>query len=248
MVRPLYHGTSTLWLDSIKRFGLGGVFPFHDRALELLTQWQRFADDHLGDDDQWIVQRPGVLKMATQESSHLNWQHGQVYLSLSFTCAAGYAKNRLGSELLTECARIYEISLSNSAVSKTFKKLIPDWFTGLVQTDARPLVISVQGLAMDRLTDEQGGDPRESLSLVESERSRLSNEYDEIERARSEIRNAEGDEIVNHSLKFRLILDNQGVTRTDYVSDMMEALVQQQNFRLIGYPISFDQLKLHDVA
>ena len=96
---PLYHATSSLFEDSIKEFGLGGVNIVEQyHVLEFLRELEAIADARLGDHDDW-------KHIAKTEVSYItgqkllpggNFQHGDVYLTPSLPTARRYAKNKYG--------------------------------------------------------------------------------------------------------------------------------------------------------
>lgn len=100
---PLYHGTSTLFLDGILRTGLGGLNPIAEwRVLEFAKAIHPLVTQYLSQDERWMVKAQSFGFMVDQKSAHMNFQHGDTYLSPALETAARYAiDKRYGSELLT---------------------------------------------------------------------------------------------------------------------------------------------------
>jgi len=115
--RPLYHGTSSLFLDSIKKYGLGGrniieelgVIKTLKRVVQLAEQQLKNNDNYSG--LEWMYQN-----LVNQTSANQNWQHGQVYVSASKGLANQYALNPYGSELINETLRLYDLLHDTSSL------------------------------------------------------------------------------------------------------------------------------------
>jgi hypothetical protein len=92
---PLYHGTSTLFEDKIKTYGLGGFNPIKEyRIIELLKQLKSIADDNQ-------IYTVAIDDIVNQDKGYL--QHGQVYLTPSPRIAGLYAYNIKGNKHGSEC-------------------------------------------------------------------------------------------------------------------------------------------------
>jgi hypothetical protein len=109
---PLYHGTSTIWRQSIEVYGLGGVDVVQElHAIECLkygiSSLRRLSDDKKL---LWEIDQLEILASQTTTRGGFNFRHGgRPYLTPSRSTALRYAKaNRFGSEIISECIRIYE--------------------------------------------------------------------------------------------------------------------------------------------
>jgi hypothetical protein len=100
---PLYHGSSSLFLGSIIRFGLGGLNPIAEwNVLEFARVIYPLVDKHVSTRDDFVVKAQSFKFMVEQNSAAMNFQHGDTYLSPSRLTAVRYAVNKkYGSELLT---------------------------------------------------------------------------------------------------------------------------------------------------
>ena len=100
---PLYHGTSSLFLDSIIKVGVGGTNPIADwGVLEFAKELYPLVEQHLSHVDGHMAKCASFKLMVQQKSEALNFQHGDSYLSPAKSTAIRYAvNNRYGSEMLT---------------------------------------------------------------------------------------------------------------------------------------------------
>jgi hypothetical protein len=166
----LYHGTSTVFLDSIIQNGLGGVNPVAEwKLLELSKAVYDLSEQHLKG-TQMFQARSDSFKMMTEQAicGTLNYQHGDTYLSPSKFTAARYAiSKRYGSEILS-----YTIDFLNEFLSLDIKYVKSDLFRkypeifGLIETCPSPLLIQVSNVNVASLLSEQGGDPEANLQLI----------------------------------------------------------------------------------
>jgi hypothetical protein len=108
---PLYHGTSSLFIDSIIDKGLGGIDPLDELgAREFGCKMFDLCDRYLCRDEKWKSHRGLVEATVKQESigGGLNYKHGESYLALAPDMAISYAcSQRYGSEFLTTSIRMY---------------------------------------------------------------------------------------------------------------------------------------------
>jgi hypothetical protein len=234
---PLYHGTSSLWLDSIRSKGLGGAMPPISDALAFLT--------HLYEQCRHEAPSYGIEKMLAQASDGANWQHGQVYFSSEQAHAEDYARsNSLGSELLSECEN-YVRSLQITS--------LPDWYVALVNQPRKPILITVSALNLADLEPEvQGGSARGSIEeMIRIQTSFVADahaKFDSIEDARKLLRQGKVDHISPE--QWSLLFANKGVDRETLVSRAIELarIGARGTFRLrAGVSIPFDQLSVSEI-
>lgn len=100
---PLYHGTCTLFLESIAQHGLGGWDPIKEwRVLECLHKLIPIAEKNRHRSLEITKLLAAIEPMARQVNAGLNFQHGAVYLSPSRFTAVRYATGKKkGSELIS---------------------------------------------------------------------------------------------------------------------------------------------------
>ena len=166
---PLYHGTSTLFLPSIMEFGLGAVNPIAElRVLDFARAIYPMVREHIAPDRSWASKALSFRKMVEQQSSVMNWQHGDVYLSPSRHTAIRYAVNkRVGSELLSYALDLLQ-ELLNRGVAGVRDELygqFPAIFE-LLDVSVAPVVITVREVQPAALLDENGNAPDMALDFV----------------------------------------------------------------------------------
>ena len=96
---PLFHGTSTLYVESFRSGEVPSLWPYRDRAIEILGRTIERLDAVGGEVEFW------ERNALTQESGRSNWQHGELYLTPSRFTATKYARTggTNGGELFTMC-------------------------------------------------------------------------------------------------------------------------------------------------
>jgi len=101
---PLYHGTSSRFINSIKKHGLGAIDPF-ESSRETLAKLFWFVDSKFQNDPSWINKyKPSLEPYALQKSFNgFNFEHGQTYLTADREQAEEYAsESPQGSEVAPE--------------------------------------------------------------------------------------------------------------------------------------------------
>ena len=163
---PLYHGTSTIWKKSILTHGLGGRKIVHElRALEFFRE----ACAHIESMPENL--RPEVSQtildlIANQAVSEggLNYRHNGLYLTPNRSAALRYAHNSFGSELVTECQRLYASILTRQtppAWAETYTEL-----AAVFRTPGQPLLICINHVRCGDLADEKGGAADKKIALL----------------------------------------------------------------------------------
>jgi len=165
---PLYHGTSTLFLDSIVSHGLGGVNPIVEwKLVDLAKEVFALSEEYLKKTELFQISSYSFKKMAEQSNGgSFNFQHGDTYLSPSKQTAARYAiGKRYGSEMLTytinfltELLRM-DIDYVKLDLRKKYKKIF-----GLIGANPSPLLIMVNTIDKTSLLNEYGEDPSDNFA------------------------------------------------------------------------------------
>ena len=110
----LFHGTSTLFQDSIIKNGLGGKNPLIKyQAYDFIKAIYKCGNELWGDNlhHPWQVQKIVLRGMAEQHISGggFNWRHGETYLTPAMGKAINYAQhNPYGSELISNALYYYK--------------------------------------------------------------------------------------------------------------------------------------------
>jgi hypothetical protein len=166
----LYHGTSTLFLDSILQNGLAGINPVTEwQLLELSQEVYALSEAHLQKTPLFQKSSSSFQRMTEQANSgRMNFQHGDTYLSASKRTAVNYALGkRYGSELLTYTVDFWQelIRHNISAASEELRRKYPRVY-GLFKLVPSPLLIKVSGLDSSMLVDEHGNSPDNNLARI----------------------------------------------------------------------------------
>jgi hypothetical protein len=79
---PLFHGTSDIFLSSIRQHGLGGKNIIVEwRGLEFLRTAMSMLDQHIDRTNPETQLHWKILEaVAAQQVDHFNWRHGGTYL------------------------------------------------------------------------------------------------------------------------------------------------------------------------
>jgi hypothetical protein len=167
----LYHGTSTLFIDSIMKSGLGAVNPIQEwKVLELSKEVYDLSVIHLQETGLFQVSSSSFKAMTEQKNSgSFNFQHGSTYLSPCKQTAAHYAiRKRYGSEILTYTIDFLKdlLNLDIPYVKKELFIKYRDIF-GFIEACPSPLLIQVSNIDKSSLLDEHGGDPKENIKEIE---------------------------------------------------------------------------------
>lgn len=166
----LYHGTSTLFLDSIIENGLGGINPVKEwNLLELSKEVYALSEEYLKETKLFQVSSSSFKCMTEQTSGgSFNYQHGDTYLSPSKTTAVRYAIGKpYGSEILS-----YTIDFLKELLGLDIEYVNADLFRKhqkifeLLDSNPSPLLIQVKNIHVESLLSEQGDDPKFNLDRL----------------------------------------------------------------------------------
>lgn len=134
---PLYHGTSTLFLDDILTNGLGAASPIEKygimETLERLVHKGNEYIEHLPKREQ------GYLKFftITGKQSVAHFRYGGAFLSPSKIDAIKYSRNEYGSELISKTVKLYHFLKEYSVPVE----LDNDFLGHIINCSYRPMVI-----------------------------------------------------------------------------------------------------------
>src|SRR6185436_6009388 len=167
----LYHGTSTLFLDSIIQYGLGGINPvFEWNILELSKKVYELSEQYLKETRLFKVSSFSFKKMTEQSNNGtFNFRHGDSYLSPSQETACRYAINKeYGSEILTYTINFLKELLNQDipyVKGELFRKF-PKIF-GLIEAKPSPLLIQIKNINADSLLTEHGDKPKHNFNRLQ---------------------------------------------------------------------------------
>ena len=165
---PLYHGTTSLFIDSIKQNSLGGVDPLIDlRAKELMQELFEIADKQGWDDEFWLDPRQKLKPLIDQEKNVVfNFRHGGTYLTYHNKLAKRYAmENPYGCEYLNYIYVLLRI-LSLKGVDER-KKFLSHPILKLWNKPQDPYIIKVENIRLSDLEPEIEQDLEELLMSIE---------------------------------------------------------------------------------
>lgn len=180
---PLYHGTCTLFLESIAQHGLGGWDPIKEwRVLECLRKVLPIAEKHAGPSEIIRSHMGSARSMVEQVNAGLNFQHGSVYLSPSKKTAVRYAcGKKKGSELISRVVLLIEelVCLDIAEVKTDLCQEFPEVFH-LQDIDAAPVLICISQLNPDMLLSERGESPEDNLAKIRDLQVRFPGSWEQI--------------------------------------------------------------------
>lgn len=167
----LFHGTSTIYLDSIIKNGLGGDNPIAKlKVLPVACRLFTLCDHYFCDDDRWMQRRLFLESCVTQELTcgKFNFRHGDTYLTVDRSIASSYAiSNRLGSELISLVAELHD-DLRSIGASELTESLIADSPIWELRTKlCRPILIEFPRPSVSILQCEQDEPILEKLDFLE---------------------------------------------------------------------------------
>ena len=169
---PLFHGTSTLFLESIQEHGLGGVNPIDTFSVRnFVQQAYGLCDSILAGEKEWDACKFSASWCNKQESfsDNANFQHGDTYLTPSRASAVGYAlTNRFGSELLSLGAKLIDLIQERRPELLEQHPLMRHPVRKLVSSDSKPILITARNVSIDMLRSESGDNPQKQIELLET--------------------------------------------------------------------------------
>jgi|GEM_PF-831110 len=167
---PLYHGTSSIFLEDILDLGLGAKNPIEQLGvLELAREIRPLAHQYLADTATYKSRIGSFERMTDQLAGHWNYQHGQTYLSACRGTAIRYASsNRYGSELLTNTLDFLQLLLDRDVptVADSLYRAHRALF-GLLDISPAPVLIKSEGVPVRYLIDEDGGDAAGAIGWID---------------------------------------------------------------------------------
>lgn len=163
---PLYHGTSSIFMESIISNGLGAPGYNTHYSIDL---FKKICDAHNNSHWQSIWWRNNSYtweSMLEQKvSKSVNFRYGGTYLSPSQENAAGYAKNNpYGSELLSSIIEaLHELE---SFDHDQALHLVPKehWIRNIMTHKHQPILLTINNMKVSDLSTEKA---QSTLELIE---------------------------------------------------------------------------------
>lgn len=167
-----YHGTSSIFLESIRERGLGGINPnIEYRNLDLLKFLSDESEKYLLDNEEYLKIRNSAVAMARQtdlimrtepgDNLVFNYRHDGIYVSLTRERAVIYACiNGYGSEILA-----YSIDMYLQLKSKFQDYQLPNELNKFgiekfINKKHKSILIEIEGLNETELETEYGHDAK----------------------------------------------------------------------------------------
>ena len=167
---PLYHGTSNIFLESIRQCGLGGANAIERFAVQqFFEEIFRFSEDVLSGDPEWEACKfaPKLLRDQISYGDSANFQHGDTYLTPSRASAVGYAlTNRYGSELISNAYRLLSLVRERCPEFIENSALRTHPLMELFALGSKPVVISLRNVPVEILLGEGGDGPQRALDRL----------------------------------------------------------------------------------
>jgi len=186
MVFKYFHGTSTIFLDSIIKHGLGTINPSVElRNLEVLKFLFGLCENRIPHNSRYQKLRDTSWAMAHQGSNEhvdefgnavsLNYRHDGIHVSLSRIRAATYSVlNKYGSEILERCIQLYQILLDEGIKVKIPSEIDLFNFRQYIDVETKPIMIEVRGVPDQDLEKEDGKTAKEALDFLRREIPKMS--------------------------------------------------------------------------
>jgi len=184
LVISLYHGTSTIFLDSIVENGLGGINPIKEwKVYELSRDVYTLSKKYLSNTNLYQKNSYSFKKMIEQKSDgNFNFMHGNTYVTPSKKTAINYAiSNKYGSEILSYTIEFFLKILDLDRKNLTtylFSKYpeINNW----IAFNPSPILIEIKNIDTKYLLNEHGKNPKESIKFIIKTIVDMPNSYESI--------------------------------------------------------------------
>jgi hypothetical protein len=175
-----WHGTSTIFLDSIRQSGLGRINPSTDlKLLDVL----RFLYDEVSLLDiahpVLEINRASIKAAIEQRDLNyhglvLNYQHQGVYIAASPIRAAYYAcLNKVGSEILEKCLILLSVLIDANLEPEIPADLNIFDVRQYLSIPAKPIMIEIIEVSDTDLITEDGRDATDSLRELRNDFNNL---------------------------------------------------------------------------
>lgn len=178
MTVNLYHGTSAIFLESIRKHGLGTINPNFDfKNLEVLKFLREEAERVLIDNERYLNWRECILAMVRQtdlivrndrgEKLSFNYKHDGTFASYSAERAAIYTcSNKYGSEILEYCVEIYKMIKTVNQYFTLPNEINLFGIEKYVDIEHKPIIVEIQNVRGNEIETENGQPGEEALKAL----------------------------------------------------------------------------------
>lgn len=181
-----YHGTSDLFLHSIKANGLGAINPSLEHGyLDTLKYLWNLAEKTLIDKIEYKYIRDTTTAMALQtqlkvflnnQNQILNFRHDGIYISLSREKAVVHANiNKYGSEIICTSIKLMEI-LEKYQIPYYNRALPIDQIISFRKMNPKSIIVKINKLDEFKIHKEDGKTAKEALDFLRIIENDLSND------------------------------------------------------------------------
>jgi hypothetical protein len=169
--KPLYHGTTSLFIDSIKDYGLGGRSLVEEwNLISIYRALFDLADKKFAGVDFWLKVKEKASYIAYQKNSadelNYNFRHGSVYLTLDRDMADQYANIMEGSEILQFTKGIAMLLIKKGAREEV-KKILPMKIAVILSKHYQPVLLKLNSVNLVDVEPENDIDKDHLISLWE---------------------------------------------------------------------------------
>lgn len=168
---PLYHGTSDIFLSSIRQHGLGAIDPNAGwRSRELLLELLQIDAQHHFLDPLYRVSAEPISQQKVTAAG-FNFRHGSTYLSPCRSTAIRYAiGNPWGSELLSETLKGLDQLEEHDAGQAAGVLGKYSAIAEVRDQEHEPVLIELSNVRLETLRSEEGKAASETIELMAKSR------------------------------------------------------------------------------
>lgn len=162
----LYHGTSTIFLNSIKKNGLGS----NKKNINFdLSIFKKLCDAHIDLRSEWWHDNSYIWQsmLNKKHTKRVNFRYGGTYLSPSKFTAYSYANNfKYGSELLSSIIDAYEaLMLLDPQRATTLMSNHSDIIEA-IKFSHKPLLLKINNVHVSKLLSEHDENPISQIEMM----------------------------------------------------------------------------------
>jgi hypothetical protein len=170
---PLFHGTSSLFADSILQNGLGTKNPIQEfQVMPFLQSLREKCESTIPTDHRWLRMKWLVEQMTGQDSTL--FRHGLAFLSPSRITAVRYAaSNPFGSEVISTCSTLCQLLADSGQECMLDSGLAAFPVVELLKKPASPVLVEVAHVRVTELKGERGQSAQEVVDTLEKLASSL---------------------------------------------------------------------------
>ena len=183
-----YHGTSSIFLSSIKENGLGKINPNTDlKLLDVLKYLRNLAEKNLLSNERYLKLQETTYAMCKQaflekptedgKTKTFNFRHTNIHIALSKERAITHVvNNKYGSEILDRCIEIYKLLKSSNIKFEIPKNINQFGFENYIESDPKRIIIEILEIDENGLNKDDGKTAKEALDYLRTQIPKLDEE------------------------------------------------------------------------